>query len=182
MASPVVKKDDDDALLRCPGCRYLIGSPGSAACPECGLSLRTGYVGAWVTDSRVIFVRAALLVVAFFVLESLAMLGAPGVIHNAVTGNYQGWADLRQRFTQYFAHATVLSTAVYFVWMIACVAAAMYAGALAFQARRAAGERQAAAEGLTRRLWKKLFCLGVCVVMVKFVLMVIGSGIAAAWI
>lgn len=46
--------------LACPRCRYAIGAPETDCCPECGTTLRLGFVGHWMIDSRRLMKRATL--------------------------------------------------------------------------------------------------------------------------
>jgi hypothetical protein len=39
------------AALACPRCRFAVGSADAPHCPECGVALRSGFVGCWVIDS-----------------------------------------------------------------------------------------------------------------------------------
>ncbi len=63
--------------LPCPSCRYPIGTPDAANCPECGCALRLEYANGWTVNSRRWLKRLTLCVLVIALLHLAASLVWP---------------------------------------------------------------------------------------------------------
>ncbi|MCC5786091.1 MAG: zinc ribbon domain-containing protein [Phycisphaerales bacterium] len=63
--------------LACPSCRYPIGTPDAANCPECGAALRLEFVNGWTVNSRRWLKRLTLCVLGISVVHLAASLFWP---------------------------------------------------------------------------------------------------------
>lgn len=165
--------NDNDSRFRCPSCRYSIGGGDAQACPECGFRLRTGYIGAWVIDSRVVFDRAALLFVIYFAIELVTLLGLLDILHIAARGGVATWDDLKLAFFRYFDLPVAGYMLPYWVWAFVCASAVVYGIRLKYRARRIASGGQVGEEKEFALVWKKLFGLAVFVVAAKVFVMIL---------
>ena len=139
--------------------------------------MRTGYIGAWVIDSRVVFDRTALLFVIYFAIELVTLLGLLDILHIAARGGFATWDDLKLALLRYFDLPMAGYMLPYWVWAVTCASAVVYGIRLKYRARRIASDGQIGNKKEFALVWKKLFGLAVFVVAAKVFVMILGAAL-----